>query len=254
MLQSVSVERKAVCAIGVMAKAPEPRRSKTRLCPPLLPEQAAALSAGFLYDTSESIQIAARSAPIAAYAAYAPLEAQEALRPLVGLKTRMLLADGSRPMPDGVEGFGRCLLQAIEGMLAEGYGAACVLSSDSPSLPSQILSDAARTLLVPGDRAVIGPTRDGGYYLLGLKAPHAQMFSGITWSTSSVADETRARAREMKLELAELEVWYDVDDAPSLISLLNEQNGYCAPRTNAVVDRLGLRQRPHLLAACGAIG
>jgi hypothetical protein len=63
--------REDTVAIGVMAKAPEPGRSKTRLCPPLLPEQAAALSAAFLRDTTQSMAAAARLAPIVAYAAYA---------------------------------------------------------------------------------------------------------------------------------------------------------------------------------------
>ena len=66
------------CAIGVMAKAPRPGFSKTRLCPPLRPEQAAALSAAFLRDITENIALAARQAPIAGYVAYAP-EGQEAL-------------------------------------------------------------------------------------------------------------------------------------------------------------------------------
>lgn len=252
MLQPFPTEHKPVCAVGVMAKAPEPHRSKTRLCPPLRPEQAAALSAGFLRDTAENIGIAARSAPIATYAAYAPWGTEQLLRSIVGAETKLLLADGRLPMPAGVEGFGRCLLQAIRGMLAQGHAAACVLSSDSPSLPSRILSEAAAILLAPGDHAVMGATRDGGYYLLGLKAPHAHMFKNIDWSTSTVADATRARAREMGLELVELEAWYDVDDAASLFSLLRDKKGYSAPRTHEVIDRLGLRHLPEFLDALGA--
>jgi glycosyltransferase A (GT-A) superfamily protein (DUF2064 family) len=239
--------------MGVMAKTPEPRRSKTRLCPPLLPEHAAALSAGFLRDTIENIRIAARSAPITSYAAYAPWGTEQKLRSIVGAETKLLLADGRLPMPEGVEGFGGCLLQAIQGMLVEGHTAACVLSSDSPSLPSRLLSEAAAILLAPGDRAVMGATRDGGYYLLGLKAPHAHMFKNIAWSTSTVADATRARAREMGLELVDLEVWYDIDDPLSLFSLLRDRNGYSAPRTHEVVDRLGLRHLPEFLDALGAL-
>jgi glycosyltransferase A (GT-A) superfamily protein (DUF2064 family) len=211
-----------------------------------MPEQAAALSAEFLRDTIENIQIAARVAPIVAYAAYSPLGSEDRLRVLVGAETKLLLADGSAPMPDGVDGFGRCLLQAVVGMLAEGHAAACVLSSDCPSLPSHLLSEAADILLAPGDRAVLGAAHDGGYYLLGLKAPHAHLFRNIAWSTSNVAEATRARAREMNLMLTELDTWYDVDDAPSLIMLLNERDGYAAPRTNEVVERLGLRKLPQL--------
>ena len=199
------------------------------------------MSAAFLRDTIDNIILAGRSAPIEAYAAYAPLGSDPLLRPHVGSSTKLLLADGNAPMPDGVEGFGCCLLQAMQGMLAAGHAAACLLSSDCPSLPTRLLSEAAEILLAPGERGVLGAARDGGYYLLGLKMPHAQLFRNIAWSTSSVAEETRQRAREIGLELIELDIWYDVDDAASLDLLLNEQEGYAAPNTAVVIERLELR-------------
>jgi uncharacterized protein len=241
---------KPTCAIGVMAKTPEAGRSKTRLCPPLLPEHAAAMSAAFLRDTIGNILLAASMAPIEAYAAYSPRGSELILQPHIGEEAKLLLADGDAPMPDGVDGFGRCLLQAMQEMLARGHAAACVLSSDCPSLPTRVLSEAADILLAPGERGVLGAARDGGYYLLGLKAPHAQLFKNVTWSRSSVADETRERAREIGLELVELDIWYDVDDAASLDVLLKEQNGYAAPNTAVVVQRLGLRS-PHFKTDLG---
>jgi glycosyltransferase A (GT-A) superfamily protein (DUF2064 family) len=229
------------CAIGVMAKAPQAGRSKTRLCPPLTLTQAAEMSAGFLRDTTENMTVAARNAPIAPYAAYAPLGTESLLRTCLAEGTELLLADGSPPMPDGVSGFGRCLLHAVQGMLAAGHTAACVLSSDSPTIPTAFLVRAATLLLEPGDRAVLGPADDGGYYVLGLKAPHAALFRDIAWSTDSVAETTRMRAREIGLDLVELPAWYDVDDAASLGVLLRESEGYAAPATRAAIDRLGLR-------------
>jgi rSAM/selenodomain-associated transferase 1 len=223
-----------------MAKAPQAGRSKTRLCPPLTPEQAAAMSAAFLRDTTENMGLAARQAAIAPYAAYAPLGTEALLRTCLAEDTALLLADGTPPMPDGVLGFGRCLLHAIQGMLAAGHTAACVLSSDSPTIPTAFLVQAAKLLLVPGDRAVLGPADDGGYYFLGLKAPHSALFRDIAWSTETVADATRARAREIGLDLIELEPWYDVDDAASLGVLLQETAGYAAPATRAAIARLGL--------------
>ncbi|MEJ1976197.1 MAG: TIGR04282 family arsenosugar biosynthesis glycosyltransferase [Acetobacteraceae bacterium] len=234
--------REGTCAIGVMAKAPQAGRSKTRLCPPLLPEQAAALSAAFLRDTTENIALAAQSAPIAAYAAYAPLGAEALFDGRLADGTALLLADGSPPMPDDVQGFGRCLLHAIQGMLAQGHDAACVLNSDSPTMPTRFLTEAAEILLAPGERAVLGPADDGGYYLLGLKAPHAAMFADIAWSTGSVADATRDRARSLGLTLVELDPWYDVDDAFSFGMLLTETTGYEAPATHAAIERHGLRR------------
>ncbi len=234
--------RRMTCAIGVMAKAPQAGRSKTRLCPPLTSEQAAVLSAAFLRDTTENVALAARSGPIVGYAAYAPSGTEALLRRHVAAGTILQLADGGLGLPDGVRGFGRCLLHAIQGMISRGHAAACVLSADSPTLPTALLAQAAAVLLAPGERAVLGPADDGGYYLLGLKTPHAALFSDIDWSTSLVAEQTRQRARTIGLDLVELDPWYDVDDAASLALLLAERHGYAAAATARAIDHLALRQ------------
>jgi glycosyltransferase A (GT-A) superfamily protein (DUF2064 family) len=88
-----------------------------------------------------------------------------------------------------------------------------VLNSDSPTLPTALLVETAEVLARPGDRAVLGPSTDGGYYLLGLKYAHARMFEDITWSTEQVAEQTLARARELGLDVHTLPACYDVDDA-----------------------------------------
>jgi glycosyltransferase A (GT-A) superfamily protein (DUF2064 family) len=240
-----------ICAIGVMAKTPQPGRSKTRLCPPLQPGQAAALSAAFLRDTTENIAAARRHAPILGYAAYAPLGMEAVLRDHLSPGTALVLADGQAPMPPGVEGFGRCLLHAVQGMLALGHGAACVLSSDTPTLPTRCLVRAAELLLAPGaaGRAVLGACDDGGYYLLGVTAAHAELFADIAWSTDSVAEATRERVRRLGLDLIELDPWYDVDDAASLGRLLTDDAGAPAHWTQAALDQMGLRD---MLAASAA--
>ena len=238
MLARPTSASSATCAIGVMAKAPRSGRSKTRLCPPLSPDQAALLSAAFLRDTTANILEAARAAPIAAYAAYAPRGAEALVVPHLARRTRLVPADGDIPASAAVEGFGLCLLQAVGCMLAEGHAAACVLSADIPTLPTRRLVQAARILLAPGDRAVLGACDDGGYYILGLKQAHAHLFADIAWSTDTVAAATRARAREIGLALVELEPWYDVDDAASLAQLSADTSGYAAPATRAVLAGL----------------
>ncbi len=213
------------CAIAVMAKAPQPGRSKTRLVPPLTPDQAAALSAAFLRDITENIAAAARIAPIDGYVAYAPAGLEALFDGHLAAGTRLILADGAPPMPPGVTGFGRCLLHAINTLLDAGYGAACVLNSDSPTLPTGVLVQAARQLAAPGDRAVFGPAEDGGYYLLGLKSAHAALFADIDWSTVRVAAQTLDRAAATRLEVVALPRWYDVDDAAALDRLRAELSG-----------------------------
>lgn len=204
-----------------MAKAPQPGRSKTRLTPPLAPEQAAALSAAFLRDITENIAAASRLAKIHGCIAYAPLGLEALFEGHLATGTGLVLADGSPEMPDNVKGFGRCLLHAVQSLLAAGYAAACVLNSDSPTLPTSILAHTANLLAKPGDRAVLGPADDGGYYLLGVKTAHAHLFEDIAWSTKFVAEQTRQRAGEIGLELVELPTWYDVDDAASLFRLID---------------------------------
>ncbi len=239
------------CAIAVMAKAPRPGFSKTRLVPPLTPDAAAAMSAAFLRDTTENIAqaardaSAARGAPIQGYAAYAPAGLEALFDGHLADSTPLLLADGSGPMPASVQGFGRCLLHAIRSLLDMGFGAACLLNSDGPTLPTAILTRAARELAAPGDRAVLGPAEDGGYYLLGVKQAHARLFEDIAWSTADVAAQTRDRATSIGLPVVELPVWYDIDDGEALARLLAsyreaENDAYAAPATRACVERLRL--------------
>jgi glycosyltransferase A (GT-A) superfamily protein (DUF2064 family) len=222
-----------------MAKAPVPGRAKTRLVPPLDAAEAAGLAAAFIADTTANIG----AAGLAAYAAYAPAGDEALLAGACAAGTRLLLADGSLGEAPGVAGFGRALLHAARGLFAEGHDGACLLSADSPTVPTRFLTEAARLLGAPGDRAVLGPAADGGYWLLGMRAAHARLFADIAWSTDTVAEATRARAREIGLELLELPVWYDVDDAASLARLKRElaspgADSYAAPATRAALDLL----------------
>jgi rSAM/selenodomain-associated transferase 1 len=237
------------CAIAVMAKAPEPGRSKTRLCPPVLPNQAAWLSEGFLRDMFRNVAEAARQAPIAGYAAYAPAGTEAAMKALLPPDMGLVLADGTPRVPPGVQGFGRCLLHAIRSLFDLGHPAACVLNSDSPTLPTACLVRAAQALLVAGDRVVLGPAEDGGYYLLGMRQAHAVLFADIAWSSDTVARDTRLRAASLGLEVVELPIWYDVDDAASLLRLMLEigacvPGAYPAPATQSALRRLGLFALP----------
>jgi uncharacterized protein len=243
------MREQSCCAIAVMAKAPEAGRSKTRLCPPVQPTHAAWLSEGFLRDMFQNIAQAAREAPIVGYAAYAPAGSAAAMQALLPPGMDLVLADGTPIMPPNVQGFGRCLLHAIQALFELGYPAACVLNSDSPTLPTACLVRAAQVLLVAGDRVVLGPAEDGGYYLLGMRQAHAALFADIAWSSDTVARDTRLRAASLGLEVVELPVWYDVDDAASLLRLMLEigacvPGNFPAPATQLALRRLGLFALP----------
>src|SRR5205807_3834985 len=102
---------------------------------------------------------------------------------------------------------------------------------------------AARALAAPGDRLVLGPAEDGGYYLIGLKQPHRRLFEDIAWSTERVLRQTLDRAAELGLQTVTLPSWYDVDDVVSLRRLIGElgspvTRGYAAVHTAAMLRRL----------------
>jgi hypothetical protein len=231
------------CAIAVMAKAPRVGEAKTRLVPPLSAEEAAGLSACFIRDATENIAAAARQAAIEGYIAYSPADA--------AAEFASLAAGGTRLLPSRRTGLAASLCDAADDLLAAGYTATCLVNSDSPTLPTSLLVDAARALSLPGDRIVLGPAEDGGYYLIGLKQAHPRLFEDIAWSTPLVFKQTVERAREIGLEPVVLPVWYDVDDIESLYRLnteLLEENDdgngrglYRAPHTAAFLRSL-LRQ------------
>jgi uncharacterized protein len=232
-------------AMAVMAKAPQVGHTKTRLSPPLDPAGAAALSAAFLRDITENIATAAREAPIVGGVAYAPAGTAALFEGLIADGSFLLLADGSASIPAHIEGIGRSLLHAVQGMLAAGHSAACMVNADSPTLPTSFLCTTAAALTQPGERVVLGPAEDGGYYLLGIKKAHVHLFEDIAWSTPLVAEQTKVRARTLGLDLLELPPWYDVDDRDGLSRLMYElrrpsRAAFPAPATVACLKRLGL--------------
>ena len=204
------------------------------------------MSAAFLSDITENIRLAGQHADIAGYVAYAPAGLEGLFDGLLAAGTQLVLADGAGEMPASVQGFGRSLLHATRALFAQGHSAVCVLNSDSPTLPTQCLVEAAKALGSGGDQVVLGAADDGGYYLLGMTAPHDGLYAEIAWSTDRVAAQTRAAAAAIGLPLAELPVWYDVDDRHALHRLIHDLDhgtGFAAPATADCVARLRLRER-----------
>lgn len=211
------------CGIAFMAKASAPGRAKTRLVPPLTFDEAADLNTAFLQDVAENLVAAderarvAHGAAIVGYAAYGPPGSTDFFRRILPASIGLIEA--------WLPNFGDCLFHTIDEILSRGHQSAVVLNSDSPTLPTELLVETAEILARPGDRAVLGPSIDGGYYLLGLKQTHARMFQDIAWSTERVAEQTMARAREIGLDVHRLPAWYDVDDVDALKRLDAELRG-----------------------------
>jgi len=207
---SPKAARAGHCALAVMAKAPRPGTVKTRLSPLLTPYQATELNICFLRDTAENIAAIAAdpAARVASLVSYTPV-GDEALFDGV-------LPEGFALIVQRGNTFGERLLAAAQDILACGFGSVCLIDSDSPTVPRAAYQAAVAHLARPGDRVVLGPSADGGYYLIGMKHPHPVLFDRIHWSTGTVAAETRERAAQAGLELVELPLWYDVDDAATL--------------------------------------
>jgi len=214
---SRNIETISACGIAVMAKASTPGRTKTRLVPPLSFEEAAQCNTAFLRDVADNILAASAQASIAGYVAFGPPGSQPFFEDI--LPREIGLIEAWHP------NFGGCLYSAITQTLALGHAGAVVLNSDSPTLPTTLLVETADALARPGDRIVLGPAADGGYYLLGMKEAHRRLFEDVAWSTEHVAEQTRARADELGLPVHVLPTWYDVDDVRALRMLQAELAG-----------------------------
>ncbi len=226
-------------ALAVMAKAPRPGKVKTRLSPPLTLAQTAALNICFLKDTTTNLAAVGNNSM--GLVCYTPIGDEAAFE--------TLLPEAFALIPQRGDTFGQRLLAAAEDILACGFASVCLIDSDSPTVPHAAFEQAVADLARPGDRIVLGPSDDGGYYLIGLKQPHPELFGRISWSTADVAEETRQRCREASLELVDLPLWYDVDDAATLATLNAEllesipptfaqMPGYPAPHTREFLMEL----------------
>ncbi len=229
---------RGLCALAVMTKAPQAGRVKTRLIPPLTPEEAAELNRCFLRDTATAISTAcsrrragdrsktrltperhasrseAATARACGIAVYTPVGAESAY-------TDVLLADFSL-LPQRGDEFGERLYFAVEDLFKCGFDSLCLIDSDSPTVPAENFEKAVELLGRSEDRVVLGPSDDGGYYLIGVKKPHRHLFEQIDWSTERVLNQTIQRATEIGIEVKLLPTGYDIDDDASLRRLCNE--------------------------------
>ncbi|HJQ71494.1 MAG TPA: TIGR04282 family arsenosugar biosynthesis glycosyltransferase [Blastocatellia bacterium] len=198
-------------ALAVAAKAPQPGTVKTRLHSLLSKDEATELYRCFLKDTLALVESVPAADPIISYT---PIGSEHFFDGIV--------SNGARLLPQRGASFGDKLFHALADLLDEGYSSAAIMDADSPTLPREYLVKAFEELRREGDRVVLGPAADGGYYLIGVKQPHRHLFDRITWSTELVLGETVERAREIGLEVVLLPEWYDVDSVDELRRLRRE--------------------------------
>ena len=172
----------ASVAVAIMAKAPLAGQVKTRLCPPLSPAEAAGLYRCFLLDKIEQVRALAQATPVVAYAPPDHGAMFSALAPDLAL------------LPQQGPDLGVRLAGVLRRLLESGHHGAVAIDSDTPTLPVTLLQRAVDALADPAIDVVVGPTEDGGYYLIGVRAPQPELFVEMPWSTPDVLAETTHRA------------------------------------------------------------
>jgi len=211
-------------ALAVMAKRPQAGEVKTRLCPPLTPDEAAQLALSFFLDKLDQVR---RVPGVARFLAFFPPDAEAFFRSQTG--------DAFSLLPQRGNDLGERLADLAERLLGEGYPAVTIVGTDSPTLPDAVLQEAHGALAQDRADVVLGPTDDGGYYLIGLRRPIRDLFRDIAWSTDAVLRQTVAKAEAAGLRTHILPTWYDVDVASDLRRLVCDlaDDRTSAPRTRA---------------------
>jgi rSAM/selenodomain-associated transferase 1 len=206
----------------VLAKAPVPGRSKTRLCPPLTFELAAGVAEAALIDT---------------LAAVASLPGPRPVLALEGSPGHWL-----PPRFDVVRQRGSDLAERIGAAFAEVGGPALLIGMDTPQVTPGLLLRACQTLESPGIDAVLGPAEDGGWWALGLRRPEPRAFSGVPMSTPRTGHAQRARLQALGLRCAGLPTLRDVDTIEDAVAVAGRCPG--SAFAAAVAAALGDAREP----------
>jgi hypothetical protein len=214
--------------ILIATKAPRPGRSKTRLLPALSPADAARLHEALLLDTLDGARREAASvALLVAEAADVPI-----LAALIG-DVEIVVQHGA--------GLADALFHAFAAATVRDPVA--VISSDTPGLPPGEITAVAAALAAGADVA-LGPTPDGGYWLIAMTAQHAAPFREIPWSTDECMAATLERCREDSLDVHLGVLWRDIDVPDDVAWLRTEVSPELAPRTASLLPVLGVGTPP----------
>jgi uncharacterized protein len=209
-------------ALLIFAKRPLSGSVKTRLVPPFTAGEAASLYCCMLRDVLAKVETLT---DCACYLFYGEGPgARDYFRETV---------PGMECLPQQGGDLGERMAAAFGHAFAMGHGTAVVIGTDSPDLPLSFIEAAFGRLEAGEGRVVLGPSEDGGYYLLGMTCLHAELFRDVPWSSGEVLLESLRRAEEAGIAVSLLPVWHDVDTAADLErpELIEEWNG--APRTRA---------------------
>lgn len=225
-----------------MAKAPLPGSVKTRLVPPLTPEQAADLSRALLLDQLEHLK---QLDDVDRYVAYAPGDAEAIMRTLGGADYQYFAQSG--------RDLGARMQQVFTELWRRGYHDVVLIGGDLAPLPLQILNHAFTQLSSHQDQIVLGPSADGGYYLVGMNRPTPEIFADMNWSHDRVLAQTVSKLDGLSIAYRLLPAWFDLDRAEDIerfLTVTDPAVRQAMGRTLAIIERLNfsncfaMRKRP----------
>ena len=185
-------------ALIIMAKAPLPNEVKTRLIPLLSPEEASNLYHCFLLDKITQVKSIRETRH---FVAYTPPNSEAFFRSIMPPRFSLINQVG--------EDLGERLANVSKNLFNRGAEKVIILDSDTPNLPTDHIREGLSQL--DNVDVVLGPCEDGGYYLIGMRSCIPELFRGIPWSTSEVAELTMKKANVLGLAVSLLPGWYDVD-------------------------------------------
>lgn len=217
-------------ALAVMAKAPVPGQAKTRLLPAISAEEAAEFSRSLLIDLLNHLQGLDRAD---FYLAFAPDESQLLMEQIAPARFQLFPQQG--------DNLGARMNAVFEKLFQMGHNNIALIGSDLPPVPLNFFGEAYAFLEASENRVVLGPSRDGGYYLVGCNRPTPQIFQNMDWSHSEVLAQTLARLAALKIEYHLLPIWFDIDtpdDLRHLRSALDPSLEKAMPNTLALLRRM----------------
>jgi uncharacterized protein len=219
-------------ALAVMAKAPLAGQVKTRLLPALTAQNAAELSRSLLVDQLNQLQ---ELDATDFYLAFAPAEARLLMKELAPPCFCLLPQQGSD--------LGARMAAVFAKLFQIGYKNIALIGGDLPPVPLRYFDEAYAFLQSSNQRVVLGPSRDGGYYLVGCNQPTPQIFQGMSWSHSQVLAQTLDKLACLQIDCHLLPPWFDidtVDDLHYLESSLDVSLEKRMPNTLPLLRRLDL--------------
>lgn len=220
-------------AIIIMTRAPIAGATKTRLEACFSPEECAELHKAFLLDT---IELTSKFRNVTVFLAFTPQRQRELFEKMLVHPVVLLPQRGNN--------LGKRIYEAVKTAFSQGFSPIITIGSDSPTLQPLHIEKAFKALKAAD--VCLGPSQDGGYYLIGMRLAHKKLFEGIPWGENKVFKTTVGTAKRAGFKIEILPEWYDVDTPNDLRRLRSDlaklkriPKAFVPPRTETLLRLKG---------------